>query len=358
MALGIALDCVGKKLHARPIIRRRLRLMFFHVIRQLTRLREKEEQESDHQPHGIALEKLRRARGEHGNVVQFKILHQTHYILVLHRVEEKGNLIEVGDDLLRNKRIDKRLHAVAPAVHILARHAHDAGTIVERLVRLRGDCLVVAKSLLSVLPVASVHPAVVERDDVLVRTEVRIEHDGLARPLGKIIGKLQDIPNRRASEPVNGLVFVAHHAYVSGSSSKLQEYSFLNGVRVLIFIDNEILDLRTDLSQNIGVRFDERKHFALNRRKVNRVLALKDFTVEFVRLAKRLYLGFWSGKKRFGIDGFFAHLVQIPTQSPGIRPIRLRLGHQVEILNLAELVHPAIDGVALVKVIKRLVVLL
>ena len=174
VALGIALDCVGKKLHARPIIRRCLRLVFFHVSRQLTRLREEEEQESNHQPHGIALEELRRARRENGCAMRFEILHQTHHILVLHRVEEKCNLIEVGDDLLRDERIDKCLHIVAPSVNILSRHAHDAGTIVERLAWLRGDCLVVAESLLSVLPVATAHPAVVERDDVLVRTEVRI----------------------------------------------------------------------------------------------------------------------------------------------------------------------------------------
>ena len=55
-------------------------------------------------------EEERRKMGDIG----FKIIREANHVLVLHRVKQEGDLIEVGDDVLADERINEGLDLPAP----------------------------------------------------------------------------------------------------------------------------------------------------------------------------------------------------------------------------------------------------
>ena len=74
--------------------------MFFLFPEDLEDLRENHHEESDHQLRHLAVEELCAARREHRDAICLQSFGKGDHILVLHRMEEERNLIEVGDDLL------------------------------------------------------------------------------------------------------------------------------------------------------------------------------------------------------------------------------------------------------------------
>lgn len=63
------------------------------------RLGEKEKEQPDYPTYDIALKELRRARRKDSDAMRFKVGGKTHDIVVLDGMEEKRDLVEVGDDI-------------------------------------------------------------------------------------------------------------------------------------------------------------------------------------------------------------------------------------------------------------------
>src|SRR5882762_8833477 len=55
--------------------------------------------------------------------------------------------------------------------------------------------------------------------------------------------EFQDVPHGRATKAIQTLILIAHHTKIPCHFAKLQEQLFLNVVRVLVLIDQNVLDL-------------------------------------------------------------------------------------------------------------------
>ena len=156
-----------------------------------------------------------------------------------HAVQKQRHLVVVRDDsilLQERHEIGEPLGLVAA---IAAPDADDGGVVGILSTGVRGDGLVVAEgAAFPTGPVGRRHPAVVALHDRPVRAVVGGQLDG--RAVCDTLRKLQNVAHRRAPEPIEALIFVAHHTQVPIRSRQLQEKLLLDVIGVLVLVHQQV----------------------------------------------------------------------------------------------------------------------
>src|SRR5262249_31939564 len=94
-------------------------------------------------------------------------------------------------------------------------------------------------------PITLVNEAFVERNDLPPRAVIDVERD-LTRFTPEILpaafGKLDEIFDAGCAETIEGLVVVTDDAKVLGAARQLEEEKFLNSIRVLILVNDDVFE--------------------------------------------------------------------------------------------------------------------
>ena len=164
--------------------------------------------------------------------------------VVLERREEEGDLVRIVDLFLVDEAADER---------------GDLGEGIERAGGSGGDdgrSLVRAGSVDHFVldavgdagrpgPAAPVHERRVEVDDALAGAVVARKRDGsgLRRQMGMAPSReLDEVFDGGTAEAIEGLVVVAHDADVFVAGRELEEEALLDGVGVLVLVDDDVLE--------------------------------------------------------------------------------------------------------------------
>jgi len=103
----------------------------------------------------------------------------------------------------------------------------------------------VPAGMLLIGPIAETDELVVKINNFAARTVVGRKDDrlrGEVQILLTTIGELNEVLDCRTSKTVEGLVVIADHAEVFGAFGELEEDLFLDGVGVLVLIDDDVFE--------------------------------------------------------------------------------------------------------------------
>ena len=145
----------------------------------------------------------------------------------------------IRDDAVLFEEIDKVGQSVGFVITILAPDGDDRRIIGMSCPVVRFDCFVIAeRAAIWVRPIGRAHPTIVAIHDRAVRAIIGRElHDHAA---GHPLREFEDVPDGRAAEAIETLVFVPDNAEISTLLRESQEELLLDVVGVLILIHQHV----------------------------------------------------------------------------------------------------------------------